>query len=320
MKVPQMIQREEKMSRNTGKLSDIRKNFRREKYLYVMAAIGFAWVLVFHYFPIYGIIIAFKAYNPMLGIWGSKWVGFKYFQMFFDNPFFWRIIRNTFVLGFLNMIWNFWPPILLALLFNELKNTTFKRITQSISYFPNFISTVIIVSLVTQFFSVSGIVNQIRDIFGAEKDIAFLFDGSWFRALYVGSSIWQGLGAGTIIYLATISSVNLELYSSAVIDGASRFQRAWYITLPSILPTVMLMLIFSATGIISVSFEKVFLMYSPATYDVADVISTYTYRLGIQQGMISYGSAIGLLNSAVAAVFLIVTNYISRRATNYSLW
>lgn len=303
-----------------GVLQTARKNFGREKFLYLMSAMGFVYIFIFNYIPIYGILVAFKNFNPVQGIWRSPWVGLHYFQLFFENPFLGRLVRNTVLLGLYSLLWGFWPPIVLALLFNELRNKLFKNVIQTITYFPNFIATVIIVGLMMELFSASGLVNNIRALLGASRPIYFFAQAEWFRTLYISSSIWQSLGAGTIIYLATLSGINPELYESAVIDGANRLRQIIHITIPSILPTMMILLIFASTGIVNVGFEKVYLMYSPAIYDTADVIATYTYRLGIQEGLVGYGSAVGLFNQLISLVFMVTANLISRKTTEYSLW
>lgn len=295
------------------------RTLKRDRYLYVMTAIGVIWMFIFNYIPVYGIVVAFKRYNVVDGIWGSQWVGLHNFEMFFKNPYFFRLVRNTVLLGLYSTLWGFWPPILLALLLNELRSKTYKRVIQTVSYLPHFIATVIIVGMLKDFFSYKGIVNQLLKALGIGT-INFFSDPNWFRTLYIGSGIWQGVGFSSIIYLAVLSSVNPELYECASMEGANRFQQAIYITIPSILPTIMILLILSTTGIVNVGFEKVYLMYSPAIYKTADVIQTYTYRVGLEGGQISFGSAVGLFNHVISLIFMVSANYISRKTTEYSMW
>ena len=284
-----------------------------------MTALGVAWTFVFNYIPVYGIIVAFKRFDIVGGIWRSPWVGFHNFKLFFENPYFFRLIRNTFLLGFLSLVWGFWPPILLALLLNEVRLRTYKRVVQTFSYLPHFIAVVIIVGMLKEFFSYKGIINQLITALGGET-INFFSKPEWFRPLYIGSGVWQGIGFGSIIYLAVLSGVNPELYECAQMEGANRFQQAIYITLPSILPTIMILLILNTTAIVNVGFEKVYLMYSPAIYETADVLATYTYRIGLEGGQVAFGSAVGLFNQVISLIFLVSVNAISRRLTDYSLW
>lgn len=310
---------ENKLTNHKSVMQKIFVSFQRDKYLYFMTLLGVVWVFVFTYLPAYGILVAFKRFNVVDGIWNSPWVGFHNFRMFFENPFFYRLIENTFLLGLLSLIWGFWPPILLALLLNELRQKLFKRVVQTISYLPHFIAIIIIVGMMKEFFSYRGIVNQIISFFGINT-INFFSEPSWFRPLYIGSDIWQTIGFSSIIYLAVLSSLNPELYESAAMEGANRLQMAMYITIPSILPTIMILFILNTTSIVNVGFEKVFLMYSPGIYETADVIATFTYRIGIEGGQISFGAAVGLFNQVISLIFVIATNYISRKTTEYSMW
>jgi len=296
------------------------KIVQRDKDLYIMSLIGLAWIFVFNYIPLYGIMVAFKRYDPVLGIWGSPWVGLRYFKLFIESPFFLRLLRNTFLLSGLSILFGFWPPVLLALLFNEIKNMKFKKLTQTISYLPHFIATVIIVGMLKEFFSYNGLVNQMRSLLGASSSISFFNQPSWFRPLYIGSGIWQGVGFGSIIYLATLSGINPEMYEAAIVEGANRFHRMIYITIPSLLPTISILVLLSLQGILSVGFEKVYLMYSPATYETADVMSTYIYRMGLEQAQFSQGAAIGLLNQAASFIILVIVNNVARKLSGWSLW
>ena len=292
----------------------------RDRNLYLMLLPAFAIFLIFRYVPIFnGLIIPFVDYDLVGGQWASPWVGFKWFRQFFEDPFFWRIIRNTLWLGILSLVFGFPAPIILALLFNELRSAAFKRVAQTISYLPHFIATVVIVGIIYNFFGFQGIVNTLLQFVGIEP-IKFMNDSGWFRPLYVGSGVWQGMGWGAIVYLAALAGVNAELYESAVIDGASRWHQMLFITLPSILPVIQIVLIFAVADIVDVSFEKVFLMYHPGIYETADVIQTYVYRRGIVGLDFSYGQAIGLFNGAIALILLVSANYISRKTSESSLW
>jgi putative aldouronate transport system permease protein len=268
----------------------------------------------------YGIVVAFQDYSPVGGFFHSPWVGLKYFKDFLNSPYFYRLLRNTFLLSFYSLLWGFPVPIIFALLLNEVRNQKFKKIVQSVSYFPTFVSIVIVVSLLNIFLSpVDGLVNLLLVRFG-HAPIDFLGEAKWFRTLYIGSGIWQGFGWGSIIYLAALSSVSPELYESAIIDGANRFQQAIYISIPSLMPTIVLLLILNIGGLLSVGPDKIILMYNPRTYEVADVISTYVYRRGLLGGEFSFGAAVGLFNSIVNLVLLLIANSIAKRISEYALW
>ena len=292
---------------------------KRSPDLYIMMAFVMMWAILFHYIPIYGITLAFKRYSPLDGFWGGEWVGFKYIIQFVKDPYFFRLIRNTILLGFYTLIFTFPAPIVLAILLNELKSMRYKRIIQSLSYLPHFIAIVIVVGLIYQFFSFDGIMTRgIKAASGLTVD--FLGDSRWFRPLYVGSHIWQGVGWGTIIYLATMAGISMELYESAEIDGAGRFQKIRYITLPGIMPTIVVLFILATRNIVRVGFEKAFLMQNPAIYETADVIATYVYRRGIEGGQFSYGTAIGLMNNIVAFVIVLTVNKLARKVRGEGLW
>lgn len=302
-----------------GRLAQILHDLPRQKSLYLMTAIGLGMVVLFQYLPIYGMQVAFKRFSPVHGIWGSPWIGLDNFEAFLTGPYAVRLIRNTMWLGFLSIVWGFWPPIVLALLLNELRLTSYKRVVQTISYLPHFIALVVIIGMMKEFFSYDGLVNRVVGNLGGEQTNFFMEPG-WFRPLYIGSAVWQGIGFGSIIYLAMLAGINPELYENATCEGANRLQLAWHITLPALLPTIMILLILNTTGIVNVGFEKVFLMQNPGIYETADVIQTYVYRVGLAGGQIGYGSAVGLLNSAVSFIFMIAVNYVSRRTTTYTLW
>ena len=282
---------------------------------------GIALFVLFRYLPMYGLLISFKNYQLFKGFYASPWVGLKHFRAFFSDPYAYRIIRNTFLLGFYNILFSFPAPIVLALILNEVRRPGFKRFTQTVSYIPYFISTVIIVGLLKTFLSTdNGVINNAIKALGGQP-IVFFNEAGWFRTLYIASDIWQSVGYGSILYLAAITGIDQELYEAARIDGASRFQNILHITVPSLLPTITILLIMRMGSIISVGFEKVYLMYSPATYETADVISTYVYRTGMTgDANIGKATAIGFFNSIVSLVFVTGTNFISKRVLHESLW
>lgn len=278
--------------------------------------IGF---ILFYYLPMYGIIIAFKNYDMVLGYFESPWVGIKNFTSFFQDPYFFRILRNTLNLGVTSLIWGFWPPIVLAILLNEISNTKLKKTIQSISYLPHFISMVVIVGMTMELLNANGIINQLLVYFGAER-ISFFNDPKYFVSIYVISNIWQGIGWGSIVYLSALTSADQQLYEASCIDGANRFQRIIYISIPCITPTIVLLFILNVSQVINVGFEKVYLLQNPAIYETSDVIQTYVYRRGMINLDFSYATAVGLLNSIVALILVFSANKISRKVTETSLW
>lgn len=295
------------------------RDLRMNKYIYIMVLPVVVYYLIFHYGPMYGVIIAFKDFQVTEGIWGSEWVGFKHFIDFFNNYYFWRLIRNTFLISFYELIFAFPAPIILALLLNELRKLWFKRIVQTVSYLPHFISLVVVVGMLVDFSSQNGLFNQFLALFGIEP-ISFMQKAEWFRPLYIGSGIWQGIGWGSIIYLAAMAGINPELYEAAKIDGAGRFRQMWHVTLPGITPIIVILLILQIGSIMSVGFEKIILMYNPMTRETADVISTYVYRKGILEANFSFSSAVGLFNAVINLTLLILANKISARVSETSLW
>ncbi|WP_397344879.1 ABC transporter permease [Paenibacillus sp. Y412MC10] len=280
---------------------------------------GLITVLVFSYFPMYGITIAFKDYNASKGIMGSPWVGFKYFTTFFHDPMAFRVLKNTLLLGLYTLLWSFPAPIILALLFNELRNKHFKKFVQTVSYFPHFISVVIVAGMLKDFTARDGLFNQIITYFGGTP-IMFLLEPGYFRTIFISSGIWQGVGFGTIIYLAALSGIDPTYYDVAEVDGASRWKKIVHITWPSIKPTTIILLIFALGGILGSDFQKIILLYSPETYSVADVIGSYVYRQGILGARYEYTTAIGLFMSVISFVILYITNWVSRKVSETSLF
>ena len=295
-------------------------HFRREWQIYVMLAPMIIWFLLFLYKPMYGLQIAFKDYSIFRGIVESPWVGWEHFETLFNNSQFLRAVKNTVIISALSLIFGFPVPIFLALMFNEILHALYRRTCQTIVYLPHFISTVIIAGIVITAFSPSaGIVNTIIGWIGIEP-VYFLIKPEWFRPIFIGSGIWQEAGFSSIIFLAAIAGVNPSLYESAVVDGANRWQMMWKITIPSIMPTIIIMLIIRIGNLMEVGFELIILLYQPATYQTADVINTFIYRQGLQSGQYDLAAAAGLFNAVVAFVLVMIANSISKRVSRISLW
>ncbi|MDE0446817.1 MAG: ABC transporter permease subunit [Spirochaetaceae bacterium] len=292
---------------------------RKDRYLYLIFLLPFLYFLVFHYLPIYGVIIAFKNYKVAFGIWGSKWVGLQYFIEFLTDPYAWKLIRNTMLLSFYSIVFGFPIPIILALLLNELQISWFKRVVQTVSYLPHFISVVVVAGMVVNFLSSDGLVNRIIVALGGES-FPWLMQPRWFPGIYVISGIWQHAGWSSIIYLAALSAIDPELYEAATIDGAGRFQQMRHITLPGIAPTITILLILDLGRIMSVGWEKILLLYTGATYETADVLQTYIYRRGLEGADFSYATAVGVFQGLVGLAFVVGANYLSRRLSDTSLW
>ena len=295
-------------------------DFRRNKAIYFMCIPIIVWYIIFCYWPMAGIVMAFQRFAPAKGIWGSPWIGFDNFTNFFTGPYFGRLLRNTAVLGILDLLVNFPAPILFALLLNEVKAAKFKKVVQTISYMPYFISMVVICGLIVDFTKSGGVIsNVVASITGGESQ-NLLGNPNYFRPIFILSGTWQGVGYGSIIYLAALSGVDQELYEAAVVDGAGRWKQTIHITIPSILPTVIIMLIMRMGSVLQVASDKVLLLYSPATYEKADVISTYVYRVGLQNYDYGYSTAVGLFNSIVGTCLLLTTNAISKKYSETSLF
>jgi putative aldouronate transport system permease protein len=292
----------------------------RDKYLYMLILPVLIYYVVFHYVPMYGIIIAFKKFQPLKGILGSSWVGFRYFEEFFTAPYFWRLLKNTLLLSFYSLVWGFPAPVIFALLLNEVRHKLYKRLVQTVSYLPHFISIVVIAGMVVSFTGLrEGIVNQALVLFGMEP-INFMAEPGWFRTIFVGSGIWQGFGWGSIIYLAAIAGIDPQLYEAAEMDGAGRWTRMWHITIPSLIPTIVIMFIMQMGHLMDIGVEKVLLLSNPLTYETADVISTFVYRRGVLNQDYSFATAVGLFNNVINLILLISVNALSRRLSQSSLW
>lgn len=296
------------------------RTLRKDGMFFLMVLPGFLWLVIFRYLPMYGITIAFMDYVPGKAWFANDWVGLQWFREFFSSIYFGRTLKNTLLISLYSFFWGFPAPILFALMLNEVKDGVFKRTIQTISYFPHFISTVIICGMLVQFFSpVNGIFTDlIKQMTGRETNM--LAEPEYFRTIYIASGIWQGFGWGSIVYLAAISGIDPTLYEAAMVDGAEWYHKITRITLPSIAPTIITLMILDIGGMLNVGFEKVFLLQSPANMVTSDVISTYTYRRGILGTSYGYGTAVGLFNSVANFVLLALANKISRTFTETALW
>ncbi len=299
----------------------IARDYKMNKYKYLMIIPVLVYLALFAYKPMSGLIIAFKEYRPRMGIMGSKWVGLTHFTNFFNDVYFGRIIRNTFSISALNILFGFPAPILLALLLNEIRSTRFKRTVQTITYMPYFISLVVACALVKVYCQNNGLFSQIAVAFGGTKQ-NLLMNKNAFYPIYVISDIWQHIGWNSIIYLAALSGIDQEQYEAARIDGAGRFKQMWYVTMPGLMPTITILFILRMGSVLNVGYEKIILLYNESIYEVADVISTYLYRRGIVAAnpSYSYATAIGLFNSMVNLAFLLVFNTLSKKVTKSSLF
>ncbi|MGK3953831.1 ABC transporter permease [Microbacterium sp. I2] len=304
--------------RSTTKLT-WRKALRRDWRLYTLLILPLVFLLIFRYVPMAGNVIAFRRFRPGGSMFGDEWVGLRYVELFINDPTFWRAFTNTLVLGGLALVIVFPLPIILALMFNELRSYRFKRLVQSISYLPHFMSIVIVAGMVLQLTALRGSINQGIESFGGEA-IPFMQLPQWFPTIYVSSEIWQTVGWGTILYLAALTTIDPQLYEAARIDGASRWRQIWHVTLPGIRPTMVVLLILNIGTFMAVGFEKILLLYNPLLYPTADVISTYLYRVGIISSNFSYATAIGLFEAVIGLTLILSANAISRRVVGTSLW
>ncbi|MFK7893466.1 MAG: ABC transporter permease [Granulosicoccus sp.] len=302
------------------RLQRIFYHLQREWRIYLLLLPTIVWFIVFLYKPMYGLQIAFKDYSIFRGVAASPWIGLEHFERLLSDDQFIRAFWNTIKISGLNLLFGFPAPIILALMFNEVINATYRKTAQTIVYLPHFISSVIIAGIVITAFSPSvGIVNTMLGWFDIEP-IYFLTKPEWFRPIFIGTGIWQEAGFGSIVFLAAIAGVSPSLYESAVVDGASRWQMMWKITIPSILPTILIMLIIRIGNVMDVSFELIILLYQPATYATADVVNTFVYRQGLQSGQYDFAAAAGLFNAVVAFVLVMIANTLSRRYSRTSLW
>ena len=287
--------------------------------LYLMLLLPIAWYLLFHYGPLYGLQIAFKNFNPGKGILGSSWVGFEHFVRFFDSYYFWRLLWNTLSINLFSLLIGFPIPVLLALIINEIRSKSYSKLLQNITYIPHFISVVVIVGILTVLLSPNGPINMLVQAFGGSS-VRFMESAGWFKTIFIGSNIWQNMGWQSIIYIAALSGINPQLYEAAKIDGASRMRRIWHVSLPGIIPVMVILLILDIGQFMNIGFEKILLMQNNLNLESSDVISTFVYTTGILKGEYSYTAAIGLFNSLINLTLLLLVNRFARKTSETSLW
>lgn len=297
----------------------VKKSLKKDWQLYTFLILPVIYLVIFQYLPMIGNVIAFRRFVPGGSMFGEQFVGLRYFRMFLNDQTFWRAFQNTFIIGGMSLIINFPIPIIFALLLNELKNARFKKFVQTATYLPYFISMVIIVGMIMEILSSGGIINQVLGYFGQEPTL-FLQESRWFRTIYVLSDTWQLTGWNSIIYLATLTNIDPSLYEAAAIDGAGRLRQTMHVTIPGILPTIMTLLILNIGNFLNVGFEKVFLLYNPLTYETADVISTYVYRIGLGSANFSYATAIGLTQAIIGFTLVMTANALSKKFLDSGIW
>lgn len=302
-------------------MKKLTKEIKNHWQLFLLVVPSLIYLIIFCYIPIVGIIIAFKEYDPVLGIFGSPTVGFQKFEMFFDSYYFWTTIKNTLWISIGSLIVNSIFPVILALLINEVPNAKFKKFVQTVSYAPYFISLVVLVGMFNMFLNSEGLMNDmITSLFNIDP-IDFLGDPKYFRWIYIFTGLWQGIGWWSIIYVGALSNVDIALHEAATMDGASRLQRIMHINLPAIKPTFIIMLIMSFGSLMSVGFEKVYLMQNPANLEVSEIIATYSYKVSfLTVKDFSFGTAVGLFNTVVNLVLLVTANYVSNKVNNEGLF
>lgn len=297
----------------------VKVDFKRNKSLYVLLLPALAFYFIFHYMPMYGALMAFTEYTPTLGIFGSQWIGFRHFTDFFSSPSFASVLGNTLKISLSTLVFNFPAPIILALLLNELRSQKLSKVIQNAAYLPHFISLVVVCGLVKTFTKDSGIITQLLTLFGV-PEVSLLNYPEYFIPVYVGTTVWQTTGWNSIIYLAALTGVDAALYEAAQIDGANRWKQTWHITLPSILPTIVTMLILNIGSILNVGYEMILLLYNDATLEVADVVSTFVYRKGLLEQSWGFSAAVNIFNSVINLILLLSANTISKKLNDTSLW
>lgn len=308
-----------KLNKSSTLWKTIKKDFKANKSIYLMVAPVILFFIIFSYIPMAGVLMAFEKYSIKGGIFGSPWIGLKNFHDFFKSYYYFRLIKNTFLLSFYDLIIGFPAPIIFALLMNEIASKRFKKIIQTITYMPYFISMVVMAGIMIDFFSSTGTITAVVAKFGGTHTNLLGIPGL-FRSIFIGSNIWQGLGFSSVIYMAALAGIDQEQYEAAALDGAGRWQRTLHVTLPGIASTIIILLILRLGQLMSVSFEKVILLYSPATYSTADVISSFVYRKGLQEFNYGYSTAVGLFNSAMNFILLVIANKLSKKFTETSLF
>jgi putative aldouronate transport system permease protein len=296
------------------------KQFKKDKYLLLMLVIPFTLIVVFRILPIAGNVIAFRRFSLGGSMYGTSWQGLRYFRQFMEDPQFWVAFKNSFVLSTLGLVINFPLPIIFALLLNEIKNNFFKRFTQTFSYLPRFLSTVIVVGMMREILSLeAGVVNKFITSLGFEA-IYFLNDPNWYRFIFIGSGTWQFTGINAIIYLAALTSINPELYESAEMDGAGRFKKMIHSSIPGIMPTIVYLLLLNVGALMTNGFDKPILLYTPSNSGTSDIIETYVYRMGLERNSYSYSAAVGLFGSTIAVTLLASSNAISKKLSGISFY
>lgn len=298
----------------------LKKDLKKNSFAYLLIVPVLLWYLVFCYAPMWGILLSFKDYKPLLGFAGSKWVGLKHFRDFLSGPYFFRTIKNTLMLNVWGLAFGFTSPILLALLLNEVKSMKFKKVVQTITYMPHFISLIVICGMIHIFTHSGGILTQLVNMITGTEHASLLGYSNMFRPIYTFSGIWQNIGWDSIIYLSAMSSIDPGLYEAAEIDGAGRLRKMWHVTLPQIRPTIIILFIFAVGGLMASGHEKIILLYNPLTYDTADVIASYVYRRGLQEASYSFATAVGLISSVVNFLLLWITNKISKKYSEISIF
>lgn len=295
--------------------------FRSNIALYIMLVPGILYFFIFRYIPFYGLTIAFKDFQLLKGIQASPWVGFVHFEKLFSDSIFLSILQNTFLISLYKLLWGFPVPIIFALMLNEVRNRYFKKTIQTFSYLPYFISWVILSGIFINIFSTNGAISMVLKVFGVQPQ-AWLANAKYFRSILVITDIWKGFGWGAVVYLSALSGVDPALYEAGIMDGANKLQRMWYITLPSIMPIIVIMLILNSANILEAGFDQIYNMYNPSVYSVAEVLDTYMYKTGLQQMQYSTSTAVGLFKSLVAAFLIVLTNWLSNLmgGKEYSLW
>ena len=299
----------------------ILQRYYRHRYLFALLAAALIWTIVFRYGPMYGVIIAFKKYRLFDGIWGSEWVGLHYFiRLFNGTTDFGRVFRNTLLISLYRLLWGFPAPIILALLLNEVHQRHFKRTVQTISYLPHFLSWVVLGGVIRTILSPStGVINSIIAGLGGQS-IYFLADVDWFVTVLITTGVWQQVGWGSIIFLAAIAGVDPQLHESAIIDGAGKLRRAWSITVPSIMPVIMILFILRVGDILEAGFDQIFNLYNPAVYEVSDIIDTYVYRVGLEELNFSLSAATGLFKNVIGLILVVIVNRIAKMFGEYGVW
>jgi putative aldouronate transport system permease protein len=297
------------------KLKKILLNY--QLYLFLLPAL--IYFIVFHYVPMYGVLIAFKDFVATKGIMGSPWVGFKHFERFFDSYQFWSLIKNTLGLSITQLVVGFPLPIFLALMLNQIRSEKSKRFVQTVVYAPHFISVVVLAGMIYVFFSNNGLINNMIIMFGGDP-ISFMAKPEWFKPLYIASGVWQETGWAAIIYLAALAGVSPELHEAAIMDGANKWQRIFHVDIPAIMPTAVILLILSVGSIMNIGFEKAYLLQTPMNQPSAEIIPTYVYKMGLQQAQYSFAAAVGLFNAVINLILLVAVNKFAKRLSGTGLW